>query len=250
MSETAYSKTRRVRKGSYNESPIETEQYAEDDGYEEYDEYDEDGDYDEPSGLFSTPARAVTMVASIIVLLFVAGSIAWLLGQKAKEGNQQGIGGVQPINPGIKAVPSAPKVGALAPDFTLNNVSNNTPLKLSGLRGKPVLVNFWGTWCPPCRAEMPELEKLYSKYKDQVDFVGVSMGPRDEPAGVDQFVKLNKYSWTFIHDTDSSVSINYQVQGIPSTFFVDKTGIIRSIHVGGADAATLENGLQTAEKAQ
>jgi thiol-disulfide isomerase/thioredoxin len=243
MSETAYSKTRRVRKASYNESPIETDQYAEDDEYDEYAEDDEDGDYDEPIGLFGTPARAATMVASLIVLLFVAGSIAWLLGQKAKESSNV----VLINNPKI---PSAPKVGSLAPDFTLNDVSNNKPLQLSALRGKPVLVNFWGTWCPPCRAEMPELEKLYAQYKDQVDFVGVSMGPRDEPAGVDQFVKLNKYSWTFIHDTDSSVSINYQVQGIPSTFFVDKTGIIRSIHVGGADAATLENGLKTAEKAQ
>jgi thiol-disulfide isomerase/thioredoxin len=247
MSETAYSKTRRVRKGSYNEAPIEAEQYAEDEDYEEYDEYPEDEEYDEPIGIFGTPARAATMVASLIVLLFVAGSIAWLLGQKAKESSTPNV---YAVNTNIQPVSSAPKVGALAPDFTLNDVSNNKPLKLSGLRGKPVLVNFWGTWCPPCRAEMPELEKLYAKYKDQVDFVGVSMGPRDEPAGVEQFVQLNKYSWTFIHDTDSSVSINYQVEGIPSTFFVDKNGVIRSIHVGGADAATLENGLQTAEKSQ
>jgi len=183
------------------------------------------------------------------VLLVVAGSVAWLLGQKAKEGPSGGLGS-SPVNPGLTAMGEAPKTGSLAPDFTLNDVKTNKPLKLSALRGKPVLVNFWGTWCPPCRAEMPELESLYAKYKGQTEFIGVSMGPRDEPMGVDQFVKLNKYSWTFIHDTDAAVSINYQVQGIPSTFFIDKDGVIRQIHVGGADAATLENGLKAAEQSQ
>jgi hypothetical protein len=76
------------------------------------------------------------------------------------------------------------------------------------------------------------------------------MGPRDEPMGVNQFVKLNNYTWTFIHDTDSAVSINYQVTGIPSTFFIDKNGVIRSIHVGGASSTDFENGLKKAEEAQ
>jgi thiol-disulfide isomerase/thioredoxin len=154
------------------------------------------------------------------------------------------------VNQGAQHLSSAPRVGALAPDFELTDVRSSKPLKLSSLRGKPVLVNFWGTWCPPCREEMPALEKIYEKVKGQVEFLGVSMGPRDEPMGVNQFVKLNNYTWTFIHDTDSSVSINYQVTGIPSTFFIDKNGVIRSIHVGGAASEDLENGLKKAEEAQ
>ena len=76
---------------------------------------------------------------------------------------------------------------------------------------------------------MPEIEQLYQQYKDKVDIIGVSMGPRDEPAGVAQFVDLNKYHWQFIHDADSSVMNNYLVTGIPSSFFIDKNGVIRSI---------------------
>ncbi|MFL5732886.1 MAG: TlpA family protein disulfide reductase [Chloroflexia bacterium] len=247
MSNTAYHRTRRVPRDSYQEAPVQDEEaYLEDEGYDDYEEYDES---EERAGLFSSPARTVALVASFVVLLVVAVSIAWLLGQRAKSSSSN-LAATNVVEVPLAAAGEAPKVGALAPDFELANVSNNTPLKLSSLRGKPTLVNFWGTWCPPCRAEMPELEKLYQTYKDKVNFIGVSMGPRDEPAGVDQFVKLNKYSWTFIHDADSSVSINYQVSGIPSTFFIDKSGVIRQIHVGGADAPTLENGLKTAEQAQ
>lgn len=240
MSNTAYTKSSRAPGDPYDEGQ------ATDEEYDEYDDYDEYGDPEEKVGLFSTPARTVSLVASFVVLLAVAVGIAWILGQNAK-GSGAATSSFSPVNPSVK---SAPKTGALAPDFTLTNVHTKQPLQLSSLRGKPVLLNFWGTWCPPCRAEMPELQKLYDKYKNDVEFVGVSMGPRDEPAGVDQFVKLNKYTWTFIHDTDASISINYQVQGIPSTFFIDKDGIIRSIHVGGADGPILQDGLDKARQSQ
>ncbi|MFL5734203.1 MAG: redoxin domain-containing protein [Chloroflexia bacterium] len=139
-----------------------------------------------------------------------------------------------------------PSVGNIAPDFQLTDVQTNQVVKLSSLRGKPVLLNFWGTWCPPCRAEMPEIQKLYDRMKGEAYFVGVSMGPRDAPEGVKQFVKQSNYGWTFLHDSDYAAATNYQIVGVPSTFFIDKDGVIRSLHVGGADAATLESGLQKA----
>ena len=244
MSNTAYSKPRRVPRDVYKEAPVEGEPY------EEYEEEYEEEEPEERVGLFSTPARTVALVTSLVVLLLVAVAGAWLLGQKVREGSKTStLGGLTQIatpNPSK----AAPKVGALAPDFELTDVHSNKPLKLSSLRGKPVLVNFWGTWCPPCREEMPALQKIYDKVKGQVEFLGVSMGPRDDPANVNQFVKLNGYNWTFIHDTDSAVSINYQVTGIPSTFFIDKNGVIRQIHVGGAGSADFENGLKKAEGAQ
>jgi peroxiredoxin len=93
---------------------------------------------------------------------------------------------------------------------------------------------------------MPEMQKIWDRRSGDVQILGISMGPRDEPMGVKQFVELNKYSWQFIHDPDSSIMNNYQVTGIPSSFFIDKNGVIRYIHVGGADAPTLEAGLQKA----
>ena len=242
MSNTINSKSSRTSGGIHDDKPVAGEDY------EEYDEYDEYEQPEENVGLFSTPARTVSIVISFVMLLGVAVFIAWSLGQQARNG-ESGNGGVSPVDQG-GAVRTAPKTGALAPDFTLVDVRTSKPLQLSALRGKPVLLNFWGTWCPPCRAEMPELQKLYDKYKDQVDFVGVSMGPRDEPMGVNQFVKLNNYTWTFIHDPDAAVSINYQVTGVPSTYFIDKNGLIRYVHVGGADAPILQTGLDKALESQ
>ncbi len=138
----------------------------------------------------------------------------------------------------------APRVGAFAPDFELVDVHTNQPLKLSSLRGKPVFMNFWGTWCPPCRAEMPEMQKLHNKYRDQVQIVGVTMGPRDNPANVKEFVDAAKYDWTFIHDPDYNVATTYQVQAISSSYFIDKEGVIRAIQIGAMGIGQMEAYLQ------
>jgi WD40 repeat protein/thiol-disulfide isomerase/thioredoxin len=148
---------------------------------------------------------------------------------------------------------TAPSVGAYAPDFELPNVRPGSPaVKLSSLRGKPVILTFWGTWCAPCRAEMPELQWVYDRLQGQIEAVGVSMGPRDEPAGVNQYLDmpkrdflLNKHTWIFVHDADSSVMTRYKITGVPSTYFIDRGGVIRAIVVGGADAQTLESHVQT-----
>lgn len=244
MSNTAYSKLRSVPV----QDTEDVDDYEYDEPDEEYEEYDES---DEPTGLFSSPARTVALGFSLLLLFIVAGVVAWELGAKSGQSGQPGTGPSVSTNlSNPNPVSEGPRVGKLAPDFNLIDVHTGKPLQLSSLRGQPVFVNFWGTWCPPCRAEMPEMQKLYDKMHDKVAFVGVSMGPRDEPAGVKQFVDLEKYSWQFVHDGDSNVMLRYQVTGIPSSYFIDKTGIIRAIHVGGADAATLESNLVQALEQQ
>jgi len=244
----------------------------EDEVYEDDEDYGEV--YDEPVesvGLFSTPARTAAILVSVLLLFAVAGTAAWMLGQRGKGGstaqaaaqgstsaNKTSLDGVVPTinnsNPGYAVKPAAldekPAVGAMAPNFQWVDQKTGKTVSLESLHGKPVLVNFWGTWCPPCRAEMPEMEKLYATMKNDVTFLGVSMGPRDEPLGVAQFIQLNKYSWDFIHDGDSNVMLRYQVSGIPSSYFIDKTGVIRSIHVGQAASTDFEQGIQKAKLGQ
>jgi peroxiredoxin len=137
----------------------------------------------------------------------------------------------------------SPRVGDLAPDFALLDVKANEAVSLSSLRGKPVLINFWGTWCPPCREEMPIIQTLYEKYAGQVEIVGISMGPRDYPEQVISYIEQYGYTWTFLHDPDMTVMSSYAVQGIPASYFIDKDGVIRSITVGGAPATLLESEL-------
>ncbi len=130
------------------------------------------------------------------------------------------------------------RVGNLAPDFTLKTLDGQT-VKLSDYRGKPVLVNFWATWCPPCRQEMPDLEKAYQKYKDQgMVFLGIDM--QEDQGTVKNFVQQNGYHWTFAIDADSRVADTYQASAIPTSYFVDKNGIIRDTQIGAITPSLLE----------
>lgn len=195
-----------------------------------------------PSGAFSSPARAVTMVFSALLLLVVGATVMWLVSTRSPSP----LASTGASSGDTSGLAVGPRTGALAPDFELTDVHTNKPVKLSSLRGKPVFINFWGTWCPPCRAEMPEMQKLYDKYKGQVEIVSVSMGPRDDPTKVQVFVDAASYSWTFVHDPDYSVATTYQVQAIPSSYFIDKNGVIRAVQIGGMNGGQMEQNLQQA----
>ncbi len=205
-------------------------------------EVEVEGEQAGPSGAFSSPARAVTLVFSMLLLLVVGATVMWLVSTRSTSS----VAGAGASNGDTSGLDVAPRTGALAPDFELVDVHTNKPVKLSSLRGKPVFINFWGTWCPPCRAEMPEMQKLYDKYKGQVEILGVSMGPRDDPTRVQVFVDAASYNWTFIHDPEYSVATAYQVQAIPSSYFIDKDGVIRAVHIGGMNEGQMEQNLQQA----
>ncbi|MDQ6695792.1 MAG: TlpA family protein disulfide reductase [Chloroflexota bacterium] len=199
-------------------------------------EYEPEEQGEQPVGMLGTRGRAVALIGSLVAVVAVLATFAWLLSSRAGE--------QRTVNAAITGTSSAPTTGSLAPDFTLTDVHTNKPVKLSSLRGKPVFMNFWGTWCPPCRGEMPEMQKLYDKYKDQIQVVGVSMGPRDTSSQVKSFVDQQKYSWTFIHDADYSVATTYEVQAVPSSYFIDKDGIIRAVQIGGMSGDLMEHYFQ------
>ncbi|HEX8598639.1 MAG TPA: redoxin domain-containing protein [Chloroflexia bacterium] len=130
-------------------------------------------------------------------------------------------------------------VGAVAPDFELTDVSTGEPVKLSSLRGRPVWLNFWATWCPPCKEELPRMQEVYSGYKAEgLAIVGIDM--RENPADVREFVKSKGYHWTFVVDTDGVVTNRYFTAGIPTHVFVDAEGVIQAIHIGELDSGMME----------
>ena len=133
----------------------------------------------------------------------------------------------------------APQQGFLAPDFELKTLQGET-IKLSNLRGQAVLVNLWATWCPPCRAEMPTIEKIYNEYKDKgLVVLGVNMTYQDTFANVAPFI--NEYGLTFpvLLDETSAVGTAYQLRSLPSSFFIDREGIISEVVIGGPMAEAL-----------
>ncbi len=128
---------------------------------------------------------------------------------------------------------SAPLAGFMAPDFTLKTPDGDA-YTLSQLRGQAVLVNLWATWCPPCRAEMPSIERMYQEYKDRGFIVlAVDMTTQDDPFAVVPFTREHGLTFPILLDETNDVASAYQLRSLPSSFFIDPDGIITEVVIGG-----------------
>ena len=123
-----------------------------------------------------------------------------------------------------------PATGATAPDFTLRS-NNGKNLKLSEHRGEVVMINFWATWCGPCRQEMPELERLYQKYR-KAGFVLLGISVDDKPEAARTMAQQLKVTFPVLFDDRKQASRRYDVDAMPSTLLVDRNGIVRFVHRG------------------
>jgi len=109
-------------------------------------------------------------------------------------------------------------------NFTLEDLDGNK-VTLSEFLGKKVFLNFWATWCPPCKAEMPDMEKLYQETKDS-DLVMLAVNVGEDKKTVQDFITENNYNFTILLDTDGKISQLYQVSGIPTSYFIDTKGFL------------------------
>jgi peroxiredoxin len=139
-----------------------------------------------------------------------------------------------------------PALGFRAPDFELSDL-NNQRVRLSALRGKPILLNFWASWCPPCRKEMPDLQQFFSSYGDRISVIGINSNDRVEI--VREF--LSRYGITYINllDTDGKVFVLYELTGLPTSFFIDESGIVRGIWLGSMSIADMVAAFQKTTRA-
>lgn len=107
-------------------------------------------------------------------------------------------------------------------------------MTLSDLHGKVVILNFWATWCPPCRAEMPAIQQIYQEYKHlDVEVLAVNAADQDNQADVLAFIEELDLTFMIPLDRTGAVNNSYLVQGLPSTYFIDRSGVIHSVVVGG-----------------
>jgi cytochrome c biogenesis protein CcmG/thiol:disulfide interchange protein DsbE len=133
----------------------------------------------------------------------------------------------------------APQQGFLAPDFELKTPKGDS-IQLSDLRGQAVLVNLWATWCPPCRAEMQTIEKVYDEYEDQgFTVLAVNMTYQDDPFAIMPFVKEEGLTFAILLDETGEMANAYQLRSLPSSFFVDRNGVINEVVIGGPMAEAL-----------
>jgi cytochrome c biogenesis protein CcmG, thiol:disulfide interchange protein DsbE len=134
---------------------------------------------------------------------------------------------------------AAPQAGFPAPDFSLQTATGET-YTLSELKGQAVLVNLWATWCPPCRAEMPAIQKIYEEYKDQgLIVLAVNMTAQDNPLNIVPFVTEYELTFPILLDETGEISAAYQLRSLPSSYFIDREGIISEVVIGGPMAEAL-----------
>ncbi|MDR2035898.1 MAG: TlpA family protein disulfide reductase [Coriobacteriales bacterium] len=187
------------------------------------------------------------IVALVVFLVVIAGaSIAYnvLSGPAADQGavgNRDAVGGeetaaTQSDTDSLDA--GAPQQGSSAnrqpaPDFAMLD-SQGTTVKLSDLRGQPVVLNFWASWCPPCREEMPEFEQLYQEYGTQVQFVMLNAtdGQRDTVQSAAQFINEAGFSFPVYFDDNREGARAFSVNAIPVTVFIDRDGYVAAQQIG------------------
>lgn len=133
-----------------------------------------------------------------------------------------------------------------APNFKLSDL-NNKELSLSDLKGKKVFLNFWATWCPPCKEEMPEIQKLYEETKNS-DLVIIAVEIGEPLSTVKPFIASNKYSFKVLLDSDQSVSTKYNIASIPTSYFIDVDGNIISKRIGAMDIGQMKSYIKTLDK--
>ena len=134
--------------------------------------------------------------------------------------------------------------GSEAPDFTVYDMEGNAH-KLSDFRGKPVLLNFWASWCGPCQMEMPDFQKFYESHGDQVHFVIVNLtdGQQETVESASAFIAEKGYTFPVYYDTDIDAATKYGVSAVPVSYFIDAEGYFVAWAQGALTADMLQQGM-------
>ena len=192
------------------------------------------------------PTGAVTSRAAVIAtLLLFAAIVAMVLMVTLWDSDERGSAApAASDDPATAERVSAPPIvlgalrtGSTAPDFTLTSLTGET-VSLSDYAGRPVMINFWASWCPPCRAEFPLLAGARERYQDEgFEILGVTVN--DSASGAQDFVDKIGAAWPILLDGDAVAWEAYGGVGLPTSFFVDAAGLVQDARIGPVNEAQL-----------
>ena len=196
------------------------------------------------------PTGAVTSRAAVIATLLLFAAIVavvlmvtlWDSGERgsAAPAASEDPDAVEPVTAPPIAL-GAVRTGSTAPDFTLTSLTGET-VSLSDYAGRPVMINFWASWCPPCRAEFPLLAGVRERYQDQgLEILGVTVN--DGASYAQDFVDKIGAEWPILLDSDAVAWEAYGGVGLPTSFFVDAAGVVRDARIGPVNEVQLSKHL-------
>jgi DsbE subfamily thiol:disulfide oxidoreductase len=162
-----------------------------------------------------------------LILIWIVIGIGWIVLSRLPQGEDETSSIEQAL----------PQEGYLAPSLQGDTLSGD-PVNLDAVQGKVVLINFWATWCPPCRLEMPAMQTLYDRYHDQ-GFEILAVNLQEQDSQMSAFVDEMGLTFPVIVDRTGDLSSAYRVTSLPTTFIVDREGVIRDRIVGGPLAEAL-----------
>jgi peroxiredoxin len=216
----------------------------------------------EPSDVDEAPQRRRvwagpwrSVVLPLLVVAAIVGAI-WYIESRglpfAEGGSSASSGDYGPLALPPERNPTgrdpSPENGRAAPDFLLERLDGGT-LRLSDLQGKAVLVNFWATWCQPCRSEVPHLVTAYNRYQEEgLEIVAVNL--QEDEGTISGFVQEFGMQFPVVVDRSGDVADKYRVIGIPTSFFIDRSGVVRSIYTGPFVGQQSRQGIEESDLAQ
>lgn len=164
------------------------------------------------------------------------GTVPSLIGDSASTDTEDSASSAQDASDS-----TASDTNGLAPDFTVLDLEGNS-VKLSDYFGKPIIINFWATWCGPCKSELPAFSNMYEKYKDEVHFLFVNLtdGSRETIEGVTQFMEEEGYTFPVYFDTTMQAATTYGAYSIPMTFLIDDEGVPVHYQAGAMPEEAIE----------
>lgn len=187
------------------------------------------------SNVASPKAKSWAMVAAFAMALVLIIAAAIYLQENLGEGYDLTAASTAPTDTDL------PLVGEPAPDFTFLGEQGHM-LMLSDYQGTPVVLNFWASWCPPCRMEKPFFQQAYDLYGNDVEFLMINV---DEPIEVARgYMDEEGYTFPIYFDEAHEGTAAFETIGVPETFFIDAEGVIRARFMGAINLATIEQGLE------